>query len=69
MEFLLGFHHENDENERHENDDELTVKEMFIQDVYGVIMLEINTHDFIKEILICWKTIWKFRQKDSREWV
>lgn len=57
MEFLLGFHHENDENEKDENDDELTVKEMFIQDVYGVIMLEINTHDFIKEILICWKTI------------
>ena len=66
MKFLLGFHHY---YKKDENDDELTVKEMSIQDVYGVVMLEINTHDFIKEILNCWKIIWKFRQKDSREWV
>ena len=37
-------------------DDKAIEKELFIQRVYGVIMLEINTHNFIEEILSWWNT-------------
>lgn len=40
---------------------------MFILGVYGAVMLEINTHKFIEEILSCGIQIQKFRTKIWKE--
>ena len=46
MNFILGLYNYYEKDK----DDEVIEKEMFIQGVYGVIMIEINTLDFIEEI-------------------
>lgn len=43
MNFILGLYY------YYKKDDKRIEKEIFIKGVYGVIMLEINTHDFIEK--------------------
>ena len=59
MNFTLGLYY------LHKKDDVVDEKEMFIWEVSGTTMLEINTNNFIEETFISWKT--DIKQKDGRK--